>query len=195
LFSDYICKFHVAFQEGKHSALSISELIFSIEDKVRVLKHADEWHPADVSMLPAMALNTTSRNSDALHDYINSQVKLQLSKILSSLCGQDGSNKPLPNLPTLNGFSLLLRICLRLSIGMVKIGVGMLNVAMAVGNGQTPMTLLLMSMGFASNVALVFDPALAMTPPNHPLTLLANYKIALLISVFLMVFPRMLRLL
>jgi hypothetical protein len=89
-------KFRVAFQEGKHSALSISKLIFSIEDKVRVLKHTNEWHPADVSMLPAMALNTTSHNSDAFHDYIHSQVKLQLSKILSSLQGQDGSNKPSP---------------------------------------------------------------------------------------------------
>jgi hypothetical protein len=50
LFSDYIRKFHVAFQEGKHKDLSLTELLLSVEDKIRVSKHADEW---DTPMFPS----------------------------------------------------------------------------------------------------------------------------------------------
>jgi hypothetical protein len=44
LFQDHVRELHVEFQEGKHPNMTPQALLPDIETKIRVLKHAEEWH-------------------------------------------------------------------------------------------------------------------------------------------------------
>ncbi len=57
LFQDYIRKLHVSFQDAKHLNLTISSLLLSIEDKIKVLKHTGEWFALESNNTSAVALS------------------------------------------------------------------------------------------------------------------------------------------
>jgi hypothetical protein len=82
LFQEHIHKEHIAFQEGQHTNLIISKFIVNIEDKIRVFKHVDEWHPKDSSAVTPMALAAPTSMPTATNANLLQQIQATLQALL-----------------------------------------------------------------------------------------------------------------
>jgi hypothetical protein len=75
LFQDFIRKLHIEFQEGKHPLLTPTLLLKDVEDKIRVLKHADEWREANNPQPNAMALAADVRTPTTFETILLKQIQ------------------------------------------------------------------------------------------------------------------------
>jgi len=60
----------ISYQEGNLPKLTHQKLILHVEDKIRVLKHADAWTLPSTKETPAMDLNTSPVLTDQLKDFL-----------------------------------------------------------------------------------------------------------------------------
>ncbi len=64
IFLRYIQDLHVSYQEGTLPKYKPWKLILDVEDKIRVLRHAEVWDSAKSKKIPAIALNAASALTD-----------------------------------------------------------------------------------------------------------------------------------
>jgi hypothetical protein len=82
LFQDYIRKQHVKFQEAKLPNITVSSLITTVEDKIRVLRNAGEWIEANDVQPSAMALAAPTTIPPQLEDIMIKHIKHQLKQLV-----------------------------------------------------------------------------------------------------------------
>jgi hypothetical protein len=91
IFLHFIQDLHVQYQEGKLPKYNPMKLVLEVEDKIRVLKHAEVWETASTTNdVPAMALNTTASITDQLKDFQAHHITAELKRLSSN-------TKPPPN--------------------------------------------------------------------------------------------------
>jgi len=79
IFLRFIQDLHVQYQEGKLRKYNAMRLILDVEDKIRVLKHAEAWETSLSSQdVPAMALNTTTVIPDQLRDFLVNHITAEI---------------------------------------------------------------------------------------------------------------------
>lgn len=95
LFHDYVRKLHVEYQEGKHPNMTPHSLLTIIENKIRVLKHADEWHEDNANQPGAMALAASaSKQPTSLEETLLKQIQTLTQIIERNNTRQPGKGKP-----------------------------------------------------------------------------------------------------
>ena len=63
-----------------------TNFILDVEDKIRVLKHAEVWDMSSTYQeIPAMALNTTPAITDQLKDFLANHITAELKRLINSL--------------------------------------------------------------------------------------------------------------
>jgi hypothetical protein len=80
-FLRYIQDLHVDYQEGKLPKCTPLKLIQAVEDKIRVLKHAEVWDSAGTSETPAMALASNIQFPDQLKEFLANHISAKLKKL------------------------------------------------------------------------------------------------------------------
>jgi len=86
IFLCFIQDLHVQYQEDKLPKFNPMKLILDVEDKIRVLKHAEVWDMSSPSQeIPAMALNTTPAITDQLKDFLANHITAELKRLINSL--------------------------------------------------------------------------------------------------------------
>jgi hypothetical protein len=93
-FLRYIQDLHIDYQEGKLPKYTPLKLIQAVEDKIRVLKHAEVWDSVGTSETPAMALNSTMTISDQLKEFLANHISTELKKLNDKdSAGKDGKSR------------------------------------------------------------------------------------------------------
>jgi hypothetical protein len=82
MFQDYVRNLHVNFEETKIPSLTVSTLLLHLGDKIRVLKHTDEWTEADSTQSSAMASAAGTILTPQLEEIVPKQVKAQSNQLL-----------------------------------------------------------------------------------------------------------------
>jgi hypothetical protein len=93
LFLRYIQDLHIQYQEAKLVNFTTQKLIQTIEDKIRVLKHAEVWSPVTQESTPAMALATAPQLSSQLRELITKHISSELEKLQARPGGQEGKQR------------------------------------------------------------------------------------------------------
>jgi len=85
IFLRFIQDLHVQYQEGKLRKYNAMRLILDVEDKIRVLKHAEAWETSLSSQdVPAMALNTTTVIPDQLRDFLVNHITAEIRRLAAA---------------------------------------------------------------------------------------------------------------
>ncbi len=82
MFQDYVRDLHVNFQDIKLPSLTVSTLLLHLGDKIRVLKHTNEWTEADSTQSSAMASAAGTKLTPRLEEILSKQVKAQSNQLL-----------------------------------------------------------------------------------------------------------------
>jgi hypothetical protein len=93
IFLRYVQDLHVSYQEGKLPKYTPSTLITDVEDKIRVLKHAEVWDTVICNESPAMALTVTPTLTDQLKEYLANQITTEFNKLsgITKSINKDGT--------------------------------------------------------------------------------------------------------
>jgi hypothetical protein len=85
----------ISYQEGNLPKLTHQKLILHVEDKIRVLKHADAWTLPSTKETPAMELNTSPVLTDQLKDFLANHTSTEIKRLASSAkpLGKEGKPK------------------------------------------------------------------------------------------------------
>jgi hypothetical protein len=80
-FLHYIQDLHIEYQEGELPKYTPLKLIQDVEDKIRVLKHAEVRDAASHPEAPAMALNSTMKMSNQLKEFLAYHISTEIKKL------------------------------------------------------------------------------------------------------------------
>jgi hypothetical protein len=94
IFLRYIQDLHVQYQEAKLPGYTPTKLIQDVEDKIRVLKHAEVWENQSHHDTPAMALNTVPVFDTRLKEFLAHHITTELKRLTegSKTSGNDGKD-------------------------------------------------------------------------------------------------------
>jgi hypothetical protein len=168
LFCSFIRNYHVEFQEGKHATTSTQGLLNTVEKKIRVLKHAEEWDSNEDTITSAMALSTTFCYNADLIEYIPSQVTKHLLQIIYNLHSStqqkfnDGKSTPYPD-----WMFMTLLTAPKSNTGMENSGNGVPNVPKDADSVPMLMTPTHTLTSFASNVESNINKVHLRVPQNN----------------------------
>ncbi len=86
---------HIQFQEAKLPQHTPTKLFLDVEEKIRVLKHAEAWDIKEQPDIPAMALNVTSNMTTQLKDFLTNHISTEFNKLLErhKIPPRDGRSK------------------------------------------------------------------------------------------------------
>jgi len=83
MFLCFIQDLHIQYQEAKLLKLTPMQLVLDVEDKIRVLKHADLW-ATTAPETPAMALAATTAVSDQLKEFLANHITAELTRLMNT---------------------------------------------------------------------------------------------------------------
>jgi hypothetical protein len=84
IFLRYIQDLHVSYQEGTLPKYTPWKLVLDVEDKIRVLWHAEVWDSTKSKDTPAMALNATSTLTDQLKEFLAKQISTEIKHLVTT---------------------------------------------------------------------------------------------------------------
>jgi len=84
IFLRYIQDLHVSYQEGTLPKFTPWKLVLDVEDKIRVLWHAEVWDSTKSKDTPAMALNATSTLTDQLKEFLAKQISTEIKHLVTT---------------------------------------------------------------------------------------------------------------
>jgi len=112
IFVRYVQDLHISYQEGKLKKYTPWKLILDVEDKIRVLRHAEVWDADKPTDTPAMALTTNRTLNDQLRDFLANHIAAEVKRLLPTQKPQplnkdikdnkdykDGKQRSRPNYP------------------------------------------------------------------------------------------------
>jgi hypothetical protein len=95
IFLRYVQDLHVSYQEGKLPEYTPTKLIIDVEDKIRVLTHAEVWETPASTDTPAMALTAHPTVTDQLKEFLANQITTEINRLsgINKQTGKDTKNK------------------------------------------------------------------------------------------------------
>jgi len=81
IFLRFVQDLHVSYQEGKLPKYNPLKLILDVEDKIRVLQHAEVWHYPEQNDSSAMALNVAPALTDQLKEFLANQITTEFKRL------------------------------------------------------------------------------------------------------------------
>ncbi len=78
IFQCYIQDLHVQYQEAKLLDYTPMNLILDVEERIRVLKHAEVWGHQPTQEMPPMALKSAVEFPSSLKDFIANHITTEL---------------------------------------------------------------------------------------------------------------------
>jgi hypothetical protein len=84
IFLHYIQDLHVSYQEGTLPKYTPWKSVLDVEDKIRVLRHAEVWDSTKSKDTLAMALNATSALTDQLKEFLANQISTESKHLVTT---------------------------------------------------------------------------------------------------------------
>jgi hypothetical protein len=92
-FLRYVQDLHVQYQEAKLPEYTPTKLICDVEDKIRVLKHAEVWVPQGSSDTPAMVLTANTPINSSLKEFLANHITSELKCLTGNTKPEDNDSE------------------------------------------------------------------------------------------------------